>query len=207
MLGRIDGAAHRQNVRSHAGGGFVVHDANRLDAMLAVGAQPRLDEIGLYPPPPARRRRQFRILALPRNEFAGYAQARRHLLPERREVAGLVHQHVIAGTQGIGQSGFPGAGAGSGINNDGVPGLEYLLDTTEDFEAERREFRTAMIDGRQTHRAQNAVGDRTRTWNLQEMPPARMKIKLDHGSPRLAYNIQSEITTQPPLLRRNKKLI
>ncbi|MNL22258.1 hypothetical protein D3C87_1435960 [compost metagenome] len=43
MAGGVDGTAHGGDVRGYAGAGFVMHDAHRLDAVSAVGAQVRFD--------------------------------------------------------------------------------------------------------------------------------------------------------------------
>ena len=60
----------------------------------AVLAQARLDLVGLDAAAPVRRFRQQRVAAGQRQDLGRQAEARRHLLPERREVAGLEHQHA-----------------------------------------------------------------------------------------------------------------
>ena len=45
------------------------------------------------------------------------AEALGHLLPQRGELAGLEHQHAVAGRQRVDERRFPGAGAGSGVDD------------------------------------------------------------------------------------------
>ena len=110
--GGVDGAAHRGDVAGDAGGGFVVHHAHRLDGVAGVGAQALLRSGR-----PARRgasagagRWPSSVPGTARN--SGFRpSAQRHLLPQRGEVAGLEHQHRVAGAQGVDQRRLPGAGA------------------------------------------------------------------------------------------------
>ena len=59
------------------------------------------------------------------------AELLRHVLPQRRELAGLHHQHAVAGRQRVDQRRLPGAGAGRGVDDDRVGGLEDGLDALE----------------------------------------------------------------------------
>ena len=81
------------DVASDAGGGLVVHDAHRLDRMLRVGAQALLDHVGLHAAAPAR------FDARHARNSGSSPSRMRHLVPQRREVAGLVHQHRVARAQ------------------------------------------------------------------------------------------------------------
>ena len=105
-------------------------------------------------------------------------------LPQRGEMPGLRHQHAIAGRQRVDQRGFPGAGAGGGIDDDRSAGLEDLLHAVEHFLAELRKFRTAMVDRRLVDGAQHAVGHVGRSGNLQEMASGGMESSLSMVLPR-----------------------
>ena len=108
------------------------------------------------------------------------AELLRHLLPQRGELAGLHHQHAVAGRQRVDQRGFPGAGAGRGVDDDRIGGLEDGLDAVEAALGELGELRPAMVDDRRVHRAQHAVGQRRRPGNLQEMAPDGARGILGH---------------------------
>ena len=104
-----------------------------------------------------------------RNEIDLNAPARRHLLPQRGEVAGLDHQHLVARRQRIDDRRFPGAGARRRKDDDRPGGLEDLLATLEHRLAELGELRAAMVDDRHIHGAEHAIRHRARTGNLQKM--------------------------------------
>ena len=105
----------------------------------------------------ARRRCSIRSACTPRRQLFGRPvsasmpgsamnsgcepEALRHLLPQRREVAGLVHQHRVAGAQRVDQRRLPRAGARRGIDDDRMARLEDLLDAGEHLPAERAELR------------------------------------------------------------------
>ncbi|MNC78091.1 hypothetical protein D3C75_1302210 [compost metagenome] len=78
-----------------------MHDANRLDAVTAVGAQMLFDHLRIDPAAPA-------FDSGPADELRLEAQAQRHLLPEGSEMAGFEHQHFVACTQCVAQRRFPG---------------------------------------------------------------------------------------------------
>ena len=74
---------------------------HRLDRVRAVGGERRLDQRG--------DRRRAPVAG---NEVDDEAEPLGHLAPQRREVAGLEHQHAIAGRQRVDERRFPRAGAG-----------------------------------------------------------------------------------------------
>ena len=158
MLGGIDRAAHFGDARDHAGGGFVVHHAHRLDGVRLVLAQPRFDRLRVGAGAP-----------VAGDELGLQAEPLGHLLPQRREVAGLVHQDLVAGRKRIDQRGFPGAGARGRIDDDVAGGLEDPLHALEDLLAERAEVRAAMVHGREVDGAQHPVGNVGRSGNLEKM--------------------------------------
>ena len=71
-----------------------------LMACCRVGLQPRLDHVGLHAAAPA-------LDAGQAQEFGLQAQARGHLVPQAGEVAGLVHQHLVAGAEHVGTAPLP----------------------------------------------------------------------------------------------------
>ena len=129
---------------------------------------------------PVRRFGQQRVAAGGDQDFGRQAEARRHLLPERREVAGLDHQHGVAGTQGVDQRRLPRAGARRRVDDDRMAGLEDLADVGQDLPAEGAELGPAVVDRRQAHRPQDAVGDRARAGDLEEVAAGRVKVEVEH---------------------------
>ena len=116
VLCAVDGATHCRDIRGDTGGGLVVHDADRLDLVLLVSVQACGNLRHLDP-----------LTPVASNEFRAQTQALGHLLPQRRKVAGFVHQHLVACAQGVHQRRFPGAGAAGTINHDRTLGLKHLL--------------------------------------------------------------------------------
>jgi hypothetical protein len=104
-----------------------------------------------------------------RDEFRPQPEFLRHGLPQRGELAGLDHQHAIAGRERVHESRFPRTGAGRGIDDHRVGGLENRLDAVEAAFGELGKFRPAVVDDRRVHRPQHAVGQRRWPGNVQEM--------------------------------------
>jgi len=111
------------------------------------------------------------------------APARRHLPPQRGEMAGLDHQDLIARRQRIDDRRFPGAGARRGKNDDRSGGFEDFLATIEYGLAEFGEFGAAMVNDRHVHGPQHAVRHRAWAGNLQEMA----SLMLCHGVPQSGF--------------------
>ena len=61
------------------------------------------------------------------DEFGLQAHLLGHLLPQRGELAGSAISTAVAGGEGVDESGLPGAGAGGGVDDHRVGGLEDLL--------------------------------------------------------------------------------
>ena len=121
MPRRVDRAANIGDARRDAGRSLVVNHAHRADFSAAIGTQPLLD--------------RFRIGAMPpvaRQKLDLQSQARRHLLPQHGEVAGLVHQHAFARRERIDERCFPRAGPGGRVDHHcTLAGLEHALHASE----------------------------------------------------------------------------
>jgi hypothetical protein len=61
-----------------------------------------------------------------------------------------------------------------------MAGFENGLYAGEHLATECAEFRATVINRGQAHRAKDPIRDRAGPWDLQEVPPAGMKIELDH---------------------------
>ena len=116
MPGAVDGLANFGNPRSAAGRGFVVHHAHRLDRVAGVPLQTRFDFF-----------RHCRAAPVAFNELGLETHLGSNVFPQCGEVAGLVHQHRVAGRQRIDQRRFPRTGAGRRIDDDVRAGLKNLL--------------------------------------------------------------------------------
>ena len=110
------------------------------------------------------------------------AQLDGDVLPQRGEVPGLVHQHLVAGRQRIEQRRLPRAGAGGGIDHHRAGRLEDGADAGEHPEPQPLELRPPVIDHRHVHRPQDAVRHRRRARDLQEMPAGAAR-GVGHGGP------------------------
>ena len=170
MAGGIDRFADWIDRRQAAGRGLVVQHAHCLDLMRLVVAQMLLDLCGVGAGAP---------VAL--DELRLQPELIRHGFPLGSELAGLDHQHAIAGRQRVDQRGFPSTGAGRGVDDDRIGGLENGLDAVETALGELGKLRPAMIDDRSIHGAQHAVGQRRRPRDLQEMTPGGARSILRHN--------------------------
>src|SRR5207248_10013412 len=65
-------------------------------------------------------------------------------------------------------------------DHDRSGALENRLDAVENPFCEPLEFRAAMVDDCPIHRAQDAIGDRRRSGNLQKMPAGNAGRVLSH---------------------------
>ena len=169
MAGAVDRLADLGDRREAAGRGLIVQHAHRFDLMRLVVLELGLDH-----------RRLGADAPVGRDELRLQSKVFRHPLPQRRELAGLDHEHAIAGRERVDQRRFPGAGAGRGVNDDRVGGLENRLDAVERAARDLGELRSAMIDERRIHGAQNAVGDRRRPRDLQEMTAGGTRSVFGH---------------------------
>ena len=85
------------------------------------------------------------------------------------------------GVQRVGQRRLPGAGARGRVDDDRMPGLEDLLHAGQHLQPERAELGPAVVDRRQAHRPQDAVGHRARAGDLQEVAAAGVEVEFEHG--------------------------
>ena len=102
----------------------------------------------------------------------------RHLPPQRGEMAGLDHQHLVARRQRVDDRRLPGAGSRRRIDDDRTGRLEERLAALEHVMPEALEFRPAMVDDLPADRPQHAVRNRARSGNLQEM----VSLALSHAA-------------------------
>ena len=94
-------------------------DHDRLDA--AIGPQAPLDVVGIDTVPP-----------VAGHEGDVQAEALCHGLPQGGELPRLIHQHVVAGGEGVDDRRLPRAGAGGGKDHDGAGCLEHCLTSGKD---------------------------------------------------------------------------
>jgi hypothetical protein len=97
-------------------------------------------------------------------------------------MAGLVHQHLVAGGERVDERRFPSARARGRVDDDRAVGLEDGLDAVEHAVAELLEFRPAMVENRHVHGAQDAVGHRRRAGDLQKMASGAALRLVGHGT-------------------------
>ena len=124
MAGGVDRLANFVDRRKRAGRGFVVKDADRLDFLVLVFLELGFDGLRIEAMAP-----------VGGDEFRLEPDALRHLLPQRGELPSLDHQHAVAGRHCVGQRGFPRAGAGRGVDDPRVGGLENRRDAFERLRA------------------------------------------------------------------------
>src|SRR5215469_4248373 len=178
VAGSVDRGADLGDAAGNPGRGLVVHDANRLQAMRSVGGQLLFDDRRVDTVPPV----------------AGYElylkpEPARHLVPQAREMPGLEHDHSVARRQCVRKRRLPRPGAGRGIDDDGVLGLEHPLHAGDALLPERGEFQPAMVDRRRRNRLQYPVGYVCRPWDLQKMAAGVQggSISHRHGISRGAF--------------------
>ena len=94
-------------------------------------------------------------------------------------MAGLGHQHLVAGRQRVDDRRLPGAGARRGKDDHRAGGLEDLLAALEHRLAELGEFGAAVVDDRHVHGAEHAVRHRAGPGNLQEMASLMLRSWSD----------------------------
>src|SRR5687768_2731519 len=134
--------------------------------MLPVLREPRLDLSGVSA-----------VTPIAAHERRHKTKPLRHPVPQRCEMSGFAHEYLVAGRKRVHERAFPRARARRREYDDGCPGLENRLESGKHFLTELLKVRPAMVDRGAVDRAQNALGDVGRTWNLQEMTTAA----IGHG--------------------------
>src|SRR5271163_4679386 len=158
MARSIDRLVDFVDARGRPRRSLVVHDADRLDRVARILAQPALDPLDIDAAAP-----------IGADEFRPQTQVLRHVFPEGREMSRLIHQNGIARGKQIGERRLPRAGARGRVDEDVAVGLEDALDLGEHTLAQLLKLRPAMIDHGHVHRPQYSLGDRARSRNLQEV--------------------------------------
>ena len=158
MLGGVDGLADFGNSVGDAGGSFVVHDHHGFEGVIAVVGEAALDVGGIHA-----------VAPVAGNKFHIESVTARDLLPKRGELAGFVHQDLVAGRKRIDDGGFPATAAGRREDDHLAGGAEDGLDAVEDFVAEAGEVGTAMVHDGGVHGALDAVGNVGGAGDLQEV--------------------------------------
>ena len=148
MLGGVDGAAHGGDIAGDAGRRLVMHDHHALDLVVLVGAKRLLDALGIGAGAP---------LLLLDDDLEPVTAG--ELDPQMAELAEAGGEQLVAGRQGIGQRGFPGAGAARREDDDlAVPGLEDLLQVFVERQRQLGKIGGTMVLHGDMHGAQDAVG-------------------------------------------------
>jgi len=98
------------------------------------------------------------------------------LAPQIREVTGFEQKNFVARRKGIHDRRFPGSRPGSRIQDHMAGGLKNPAQALENFLAKAREFRTAMVDDRRIHGAQDSIRHIGRAWNLEKVASC-----MNHG--------------------------
>ncbi len=160
--GGVDRAAYLGDAVGDAGRGLVVDLHHRLDRVLLVLAQPRLDRSGIDAGAPVARQR----LDLD-------SELLRVLAPVEREIAGLRHQHLVAGREDVDDRRLPGAMAVAGIGDDRLVGLEDLAQSGIALLGDGAELGAHEVEGRAVYRPQDAVRNVGRSGVLEELTSAR----------------------------------
>ncbi len=142
MTRAVDRTAHGSDVAGDAGRRLALQDQHRLDGVILVGR-----ELGLE------LRRIGRMTPVAGNQIDIDAVALRQVAPQRRELSGLEGEHLVAGRQRVEDRRLPGAGAGRRKDRNRTGAFENALQPRDDRLADRRKFRTAVVDERLVHRA------------------------------------------------------
>ena len=137
--------------------------------MLRICFQARLDQARLHAVAPdivSRRGHDFGFQPKPGGKF----------LPQRGEMPGFIHQHVVTRTQRVDQRSLPRTGTGGGVNDDGLAGLKDIFHVRQHLEPEHRELRSTVVNGGVTHGPQHAVRHWRGARYLQKMAARRVKV-------------------------------
>ena len=162
MPGRVDRPAQFGDRVDDAGRGLAMHQQHRLDAVLAVLAQPRFELVGVGRMAPILRQG----LDIETERLAAHP-------PVQREEPALDDQDSVARREQIDQRRLPRAMPGRGIGQDRAVGLEHAFQAGEAFLGDRLEVRPGKVDRAAVHRAQDAVRNIRRPRVHEEMRAVR----------------------------------
>src|ERR1035437_5963570 len=81
----------------------------------------------------------------------------------------LEGQDLVPAREDVHDGRLPGAGAGTGVHDHRVCGLEDRAAALQHFFPEAGEFGTAVVDDGSVHGAQDAIRHIGGAWNLKEM--------------------------------------
>jgi hypothetical protein len=163
MAGPVDRRPYLGDARGDAGRGLVVDDADGLDGVHPVQGEAGADRLGVGAVPP-----------VAGDQLDLEAEAGGHACPECGEVAGLAHQHAVAGRERVHQRRLPGSGARVRIDDDrAFFRAEDLAQTCEHLMRQLLKVGPAMVDRRPVDGAEDAVRDVGRPRDLQEMASRR----------------------------------
>ncbi len=152
--------------RAAAGRGLVVDDAHGLDGVRLVLLETLLDQVGVGADAPVGRQElRSRGRASPPSAFHSTANWPVSTISTRSPGESVL-------TRAASQAPVPD----DGKMMTGLCGLEDRLDAREDALGELLELRAAVVQDLLAHRIQDALGNRSRSRNLQEMAarPARL---------------------------------
>ena len=165
MLRAVHCLAHRGHIAGDARRGLVLANQHRLDLVLLVRGERgkvALDRRTLSPG-------SFQDLHVETEALA-------HVDPQVAELAEPRCQHLVAGVQAIGQSGFPAAGTGGGKNErSAAAGLEYRLQPRKAGPGELGEDRRPVIFHGNHHGTQHAVRNIGGAGDEQEITTSHVK--------------------------------
>ena len=169
MLGLVDGAADLGQRQHHAGRGLVMDGQHGLDLVLLVPGQTLGDlrDIGA-------------LADIGRDQLDLDAEVVGHLGPASREIAGLDHQHGLAGREQVGECGFPGAVAGRRVHEQVLVGLEHPLHAVVAGVVDGHEFVRHEVDHGAVHRPQHTLGNVGRARIVEELASAGLGVCGGH---------------------------
>jgi hypothetical protein len=180
----IEASEEIVSTRNDAGRGLAMDEQNRLDAVLAVFAQPRFEFRRVGRMAPILRQ----CLDIETERLAAHS-------PVQREKPAFDDQNAIPRREQIDQRRLPSPVPGRGIGQDRPVGLEHVFETNEAFLGDRLEFSPGEVDRAAIHRAQDAVRDIGRPRVHEEMhavrhalssiaPPRRRRCTIHTRQPR-----------------------
>ena len=147
MTGRLDRLADRLDVVIGARGGIDLHGDDRLDAVILVLPQPRLDLGGTDRAAP---------VALQHLDLGAHRGGR--VAPADRKTSAFQHQHLVAARQHVGERRFPRAMAVGDVDVGLALGGEQFGEIGEQAVGQFHHLLGIDVERRAMHRLQHFVG-------------------------------------------------